>query len=51
MMEEKWMWIAVAVGFIMLGVHGVMDSYQKNQCRISYAASTKSPEEIAQLCK
>lgn len=50
-MEEKWLWIAVAVGFFMLGVHSVFDSYQKNQCRISYLESNRDIKEIAELCR
>lgn len=50
-MEEKWMWIAAAVVSIMIGAISMFNSYQKNQCRISYIESNRDTKEIAELCR
>lgn len=49
-MEIKWITIALMVtfsgGFAAVGI----EKYSGSQCKIAYAASTKSAEDILKLC-
>lgn len=49
-MESKWWAIAVAVWIGSLCAGMAVDAYGKNQCKISYAQSDRSAEDIATIC-
>jgi len=49
-MEVKWYMIAVSV--MMVASFGALaySSHEKSQCRIAYAKSNRSVEDIAKIC-
>lgn len=52
-MNDDMKWFAfvliAVVGFPMLGM--AIEKYQLNQCRIAYAATNHTAEEIYKVCK
>lgn len=50
-MELKWFVTAWAAIMIAVALQAAVEKYQVNQCRISYAQSGRSAEDIAKICK
>lgn len=50
MNELKWYFLAVSVIFGGAMLAAVVSDYSKNQCKIEYAKTTRTVEEIAQVC-
>ena len=50
-METKWLMIAWAVIMVGISAGGAYESHTKSQCRQSFAQSTKTSAEIAEICK
>ena len=50
-MESKWIAIMVAVGVAaMMGGAGVAE-WSKNSCKIEFAKTTRTVEEIREICR
>lgn len=49
-MEMKWLAILVIGVFSGLFTAIAVDKYSENQCKIAYAASNKTAEDIVKLC-
>lgn len=50
-MEMKWYSIVCAVFFIAIFAGMAYSDFTKSQCRIAYANSAHTPEEIGNICK
>ena len=49
--EMKWLSIMM-IGIMVAGMGGIaMTDYQKSQCKLAYAQSSKTADEINQICK
>jgi len=51
MLEYKWYFIFMAVVMSAIMVGAGVDSWQKNSCKMEYAKTTRTVEEINQICK
>ena len=51
MNKENWLYIAIMVLFLGIGAQGVVDSYMKNECRISAINHGFTSEDIAKVCR
>lgn len=50
-MEYKWYMIMVAVVVAAMMAGATMSEYTKHQCQMSFASSTRTADEIAQICR
>jgi hypothetical protein len=50
-MEYKWYCIMVAIAVMAMMGGAAVDSWQKNSCKMEYAKTTRTVEEINQICK
>lgn len=51
MNDMKWFFIFVSVGILSVAGLGAVIITQNNKCRIAYAETNHSVEEINRLCK
>lgn len=51
MIEVKWALVAMVIIFITAIIGVTVDSYKDYDCRIAYANSNKTAEEVAKICK
>ena len=50
-LDMKWLSIMM-IGIMVAGMGGMaMTEYQKSQCKLAYAQSTKTADEINKICK
>ena len=49
-MEIKWAMIAFSVIFVSLFIGLGISEYQKTQCKLGYAWSGKTAEDIVKIC-
>jgi hypothetical protein len=49
--EYKWYFIMVAIVVVAMMGGAAVDSWQKNSCKMEYAKTTRTVEEINQICK
>jgi len=49
-MEAKWFAISIAVVFAAMFASIGVEEYQKGQCKLAYAWSGKSADEIIKIC-
>jgi len=49
--EYKWYFIMVAVAVVAMMGGVAVDSWQKNSCKMEYAKSNRTVEEIREICK
>lgn len=49
-MEMKWYAIVMIALFVSMGINEGVKEYQQGQCKIAYAATNHSADEIAKVC-
>lgn len=49
-MESKWLSICICVVALGMFAPLMIDSYTRNQCKLGYAQSDKTAEEIIKIC-
>lgn len=50
-MENKWYFIMMAVVMSAIMIGAGVDSWQKSSCKVEYAKSNRTVEEINEICK
>jgi hypothetical protein len=51
MLEYKWYFIMVAIVMSAIMAGAGVDSWQKNSCKMEYAKSNRTVQEIREICK
>ena len=48
---EKWLYIAMAVLFLAIGLSDAVEKYSQGQCRVAAIAKGMTGEEVTKACK